>query len=292
MPVVLVHGGAWDIPDDLCAGAREGCEAAARAGWAALERGGSALDAVEAAVRTLEDDPRFNAGRGACLTRAGTFELDAAVMVGEGLRAGAVGCVPNMLHPVTLARRVMEAGEHVFLVGEGAVAFAREVGIEPCDAADLTTPRQVERYHRAQSQASAADTVGAVALDARGLLASATSTGGVAGKRPGRIGDSPLLGAGTYADDIAAASATGVGEPILRGMLCVRAIDRIRAGEPAQATAEAALAALQERTGGRAGLILVDRTGAVGVAHTTSRMSFAWIADGRSPVSGCETRPR
>jgi L-asparaginase / beta-aspartyl-peptidase len=291
MPVVLVHGGAWDIPPELCAGAREGCEEAARAGWDVLGEGGTALDAVEAAARALEEDARFNAGRGACLTRAGTIEVDAAVMVGEGLRAGAVACVPNMLHPVTIARRVLEAGEHVLLVGAGATAFAREAGIEPSNPQDLMTPLALERYHRAQSASAAADTIGAVALDARGLLAAATSTGGVAGKRPGRVGDSPLLGAGLYADDVAAASATGVGEPILRGLLCARTVDRIRAGQPAQEAAEAALADLLARTGGRAGVILIDRAGRVGIAHTTGGMSFAWIADGAAPKSGCNCRP-
>jgi beta-aspartyl-peptidase (threonine type) len=255
-----------------------------------LQQGGSALDAVEAAARALEEDPRFNAGRGACLTRAGTIEVDAAVMVGDGLRAGAVACVPNLLHPVALARRVLEAGEHVLLVGPGATAFAEEVGLHPSDPSDLLTPRALARYHEAQSVSDAADTIGAVALDARGVLAAATSTGGVAGKRPGRVGDSPLVGAGLYADLSAAASATGVGEPILRGLLCVRAVDRVRGGQRAQDAAEAALEDLRARTGGRAGVILLDRDGRVGVAHTTGAMSFAWIADGAPLASGCDFR--
>ncbi|MEK6607661.1 MAG: isoaspartyl peptidase/L-asparaginase [Myxococcota bacterium] len=292
-PVLVVHGGAWDIPPDLGEGLREGCEAAARTGFATLRGGGSALDAVEAAVRALEDDPRFNAGCGSCLTRDGTIEVDASVMTGDG-RAGAVGAVPNVGHAVTLARRVMETGENVLLVGEGALRFAREVGIEPETREALLTPRAFARYQEAARTAhvvSAApgDTVGAVALDAAGGLAAATSTGGIAFKRPGRVGDSPILGAGTWADErFGAASATGHGESIMRALLAREAIDRLRAGADATAAARAAIGELAARTRGRAGLIVVDTNGSVGMAHNTSGMSFAVARAGAVVASGAK----
>lgn len=292
MAILIVHGGAWDIPLELQATLTEGCEAAARVGADCLERGGSALDAVETAVRALEEDPRFNAGRGACLTRNGLIELDAAIVTGDG-RAGAVGAVPNLLHPVTLARRVMESGEHVMLVGQGALAFAREVGIEPDPPGTLVTPKALARYEDAQKNAHAlpepGDTVGAVALDAQGSLAAATSTGGISGKRPGRIGDSPIFGAGTWADDRAgAASATGHGESIMRALVTREAIDRIRLGSDASRAAHEAIAELAHRTGGRGGVIVVDRQGTVGIAHNTSGMAYAVIKNGRVTESGCE----
>lgn len=288
MPIIVVHGGAWDIPVDLQAALTQGCEAAAALGDAALANGGSALDAVEAAVRALEDDPNFNAGRGACLTRDGTVEVDAAVMTGDG-RGGAVGAVPDLLHPVTLARRLLEAGEHVLLVGAGALAFAREVGIEREPPGALVTPRALARYEDAMREGCAGDTVGAVAMDAFGKLAAATSTGGIAGKRAGRVGDAPILGAGTWADSRAgAASATGHGESILRALVTREAIDRIRLGTAVGRAAREAIAEMALRTQGRAGVIVVDTQGRVGLAHNTLGMSFAVVRDGQLTKSGCQ----
>jgi len=279
-PVILVHGGAGDRPatGPEAEAARAGCAAEARIGLDIQEAGGGALDAVEAAVRALEDDERFNAGRGACLTRAGTAELDAAIMSGAGLRLGAVAAVSGVKNPIALARRVLEAGEHVLLAGEGALAFAREVGVElvPPDyhvteAARAALARELAR----RTSSTGGGTVGAVALDAAGHVAAATSTGGMIGKRPGRVGDTPLAGAGTYADDEAgAASSTGHGERIIQVTLARSAVDLLRAGVPPQQAAERAIATL-DRVSGRGGLILIDRDGRLGVAFNTQSMSWA-----------------
>jgi len=291
-PLIVVHGGAGDRAPDGPGedAARAGCDAAARAGFAILAAGGTALDAVEAAVRILEDDPIFNAGRGSCLTRAGTVEMDAAIMNGSGLRAGAVAAVDRVRNPIQLARAVLDDGEHVLLAGAGALAFARELGmkrvargyhITPAARADLArvlARRRAEDRRRAQGGGG---TVGAVARDAGGHVAAATSTGGMVGKRPGRIGDSPLVGAGTYADDLAgAASATGHGERIIQVALGKTAIDLLAAGVAPEAAARRAIAILDKRTGGRGGVILVGRTGGPGVAFNTRSMRWAARSNG------------
>jgi len=297
-PLIVVHGGAGErAPDGPGeARARAGCEAAARAGFGVLDAGGSALDAVVAAVRVLEDDPRFNAGRGSCLTRAGTVEMDAAVMSGSGLRVGAVATVDRVRNPIELARAVFDDGEHVLLAGLGALAFARERGVarvaagyHVTRAARAALAREL-RQRRAAAAASADEagggTVGAVARDALGSMAAATSTGGMIGKRPGRIGDSPLAGAGTYADDQAgAASATGHGERIIQVALTKVAIDLLRAGVVPAVAARRAIAMLGERVGGRGGVILVGRTGGAGLAFNTRSMRWA-SNDGRAARSG------
>jgi beta-aspartyl-peptidase (threonine type) len=241
-PVILVHGGAWAIPDDAVEAHTSGVERASAAGWDALARGGSALDAVQAAVAAMEDDPTFDAGRGSFLNRDGRVQLDALIMCGKTLRAGGVGCVERILNPVHAARLILEKSPHVYFVAEGAEDFAIEHGMALCENADLVLPREVERWQKAQEQqylttpseftgdftdgssctpnshdASSHDTVGAVALDAEGNLASATSTGGTLNKAPGRVGDSSLIGCGCYADnETAAASTTGWGEPMMR----------------------------------------------------------------------------
>jgi len=288
-PSIAVHGGAGERPPagpDADA-ARAGCEEAARAGWAILEAGGAALDAVQAAVLAMEDAPIFNAGRGSCLTRAGTVEMDAAIMAGDGLRAGAVGAVSGVRNPIVLARRVLDDGEHVLLVGPGAEAFAREQGVEMV-APDyhVTDAARVALAAAMLSRAAprpapapaggAAGTVGAVARDAAGHVAAATSTGGTVGKRPGRVGDSPLAGAGTYADDEAGAvSATGHGERIIQVGMARFAVDLLRAGVPAAEAAARAVALLGARVGGRGGLIVVGRDGDVGAAFNTRSMAWA-----------------
>jgi beta-aspartyl-peptidase (threonine type) len=223
-PSIIVHGGAGGVEDARRAQVVTGCELAARAGWKILAEGGRALDAVEAAVRVLEDDGEFNAGYGAALNRLGIVEVDASIMDGR-LRAGAVAAVPWMRHPVTLARHLLEAGEHVLLAGGGALLYAREHGLPAGDPPDsMISPRA-----RARHQSTG--TVGACAADASGSVAAATSTGGTAGKRPGRVGDSPLVGAGTFADDEGgAASATGHGESILRVCMTRFAVDLLRGG--------------------------------------------------------------
>lgn len=278
-PIILVHGGAGDCwpEDEGGALAKAGCLRAALAGLAVLRAGKRALDAVTEAVRVLEDDPRFNAGYGAALTSQGTVELDASIMDGETLSAGAVTGVQHYANPVHLARAVMERTPHVFLAGAGAEALAQEVGLPRVDNAALVTPRARAQLEAARSPAHG--TVGAVALDERGHVAAATSTGGTTAKRPGRIGDSPLIGCGTYADDaLGACSCTGLGEAIIRVTLARHALDLARAAPSADAAAWRAVQALA-RGRGTGGVILVTPSGGVGVAHDTPCMSHAW-ADG------------
>jgi beta-aspartyl-peptidase (threonine type) len=289
-PAIIVHGGAGDIEDERRDRCVAGCEAAAQAGWARLQAGASALDAVEAAVRALEDDPEFNAGYGAVLTRAATVEVDACVMTGA--RAiGAVGGVPWLRHPVTLARRVLEDGEHILLVGEGALLFAREHGIEAESPDTLVTPRARNRFERHEGETKkrmrTGDTVGACAIDGDGRVAAATSTGGIPWKRPGRVGDTPLPGAGTWAEDgVGAASATGHGESIIRALMTRFAIDRLREVAGGDGAARAAVAELV-RVGGAGGVILVAADGSVAHHTSTARMPWAAIVDGAA-TSGAE----
>jgi L-asparaginase / beta-aspartyl-peptidase len=291
IPAIIVHGGAGAIEDARRARCIAGCEAAAAAGWQALADGKPALDAVEAAVRALEDDPEFNAGYGAVLSRAGTVEVDACVMTGDR-RVGAVGAVPWLRHPVTLARRVLEDGEHVLLVGDGALLFAHEYGIAPESAATLVSPRARARFDERDGEAHkhmrSGDTVGACAVDAAGRVAAATSTGGIPWKRPGRVGDTPIVGAGTFADDGAgAASATGHGESIIRALVTRVAVERLRAGDAPDAAARAAVAELVARTGGEGGIIVVAADGRVGHHTSTARMPWASVVGG-ARASGAE----
>lgn len=287
-PAIIVHGGAGDLAaggpassGTLDAARLDGVRGACAAGWAVLSAGGSALDAVEVAVRALEDDPTFNAGTGAALTSAGDVELDASIMDGETLRCGAVAVVKDVRNPVSLARAVMERTEHVLLAGPGASAFARELGIPAHANALLVTPQQRARWEAARRGAAAgarSGTVGAVARDARGHLAAATSTGGMSMKRPGRVGDTPIAGAGTYADDrLAAVSCTGLGERILRLTLARHAADLVGRGLSAASAAREAVALLGRRLGGGGGLIVVGPRGEVGFAHDTAVMSRAWV---------------
>jgi L-asparaginase / beta-aspartyl-peptidase len=280
---IAVHGGAGPLtPDDQPEAARQGCLLAARAGYVLLRSGASALDAVVEAVAILEDDPLFNAGTGSVLNEEGEVEMDASVMEGEHLRAGAVALVRTVKNPVRLARAVMERTPHLFLAGSGASALAREAGLQEQDPRAFVVPRMAARWERERLKRQpplppAPGTVGAVALDARGHLAAATSTGGTSFKRRGRIGDTPLIGCGTYADDRAgAASATGHGESIIRVVLAREACRAAEDGLPAALAAEAALARL-ERVSGSAGLIFIDCAGNAGVRCNTERMACAWI---------------
>jgi beta-aspartyl-peptidase (threonine type) len=248
--------------------------AAALAGWRFLAEEGHALDAVEAAVRLLEDHPRFNAGNGSVLTSAGTVEMDASLMEGDALRCGAVAAVSRVANPIVLARRVLEDQRHVLLVAEGAHRFAREVGLPECEPSSLITERQRTRL-------LGSGTVGAVALDRQGTVAAATSTGGLHGKRPGRVGDSAIIGAGTYADStIGAVSCTGSGEAIIRVTLARRALDYLKdAGDPDYA-AQVATDLLVQDGRGAGGLILIDWRGRMGIAHSTPLMPVAWMTPG------------
>lgn len=288
-PIILVHGGAWAIPDEACEAHQQGVEKAADAGWKALERGASSLDAVEEAVAVLEDNETFDAGRGAFLNRDGRVQLDALIMDGATLKAGGVGCVERLLNPVRAARIVLEKSPHIYFVAEGAERFASEHGIPLIDNSELVLPREVERWKNAAEQRylsvpaefsgklDSHDTVGAVALDRHGNIAAATSTGGTLNKAPGRVGDSSLIGCGCYADnETAAASTTGWGEPMMKLVFAKWATDHVTADVAPAQVAPASIHYLQRRLNGQGGIILLDREGRVGLAHNTPRMAWAW----------------
>ncbi len=284
-PAIVVHGGAGIYGDDAVPEALEGVRQAAAEGFAKLSSKGSALDAVLAAVRCLEDDPRFNAGTGSVLGADGTVENDASVMWGADLSAGAIGALSGFRNPVLVAEEVRRDGTHVLLVGDGARRFAIRRGIPSIDPRELITERQRarweaeaerRRHERPPEAAAQHGTVGAVAADSHGHVAAATSTGGLLFKLPGRVGDTPIIGGGTYADDLAgAASCTGQGEAILKVTLARHAVALLRAGHGATEAAEIAVAELTRRTSGEAGLILVAPDGDIGWAFNTLRMSRA-----------------
>jgi beta-aspartyl-peptidase (threonine type) len=270
-PIVVVHGGASEWYAGTSRG-REACRRAAQAGWEALAAGGRALDAVIAAVRVVEDDPVCNAGTGAVLTSRGTLELDACVMDGASLASGAVAVLPPFRNPIDVARAVLEDGRYHLLVGDGAAAFARGRGFEPCDPElMITADRRAE--HEGRGSFERGNTVGAVALDAGGHLAAATSTGGMSGTIPGRVGDVPLVGGGTYADEHAACSCTGDGEAFARACAAFWTVENVAGG--AQPAAERSIARVLKRYGGYGGLILLDRDGGVGIARSASAMPHA-----------------
>ena len=286
---LVIHGGAGAMRPkhgeaDHEQRAREGLRAALEAGASILEGGGSALDAVEASVRILEDDPCFNAGRGSVLTSEGCVELDAAIMDGRDRRAGAVAGLRTTRAPISLARRLMEQGPHVFLSGRGADEFAREAEIEQVDNSWFVTAerqRQLDEIlaHGGFDAEVKYGTVGAVAFDQHGHVAAATSTGGLTAKRWGRIGDSPLIGCGTYADDRSAAvSATGSGEYFIRAVAAHQLAERVRLGrETLQSALDGVLADIGE-LGGTGGLIAVSSTGEAACGFTTRAM-YRGIAD-------------
>jgi len=286
-PILVVHGGAWAIPDDMVEAHLNGVRNAASAGWRALELGGSALDAVEEAIVVMEDDETFDAGRGSFLNRDGKVQLDAFIMDGETLRGGGVGCVEHLRNPVRAARQILSNSPHVYFVAEGAERFAAEHGIELCKNEDLIIPREVERLRAYQAQQSthgndlfapeiSHDTVGAIALDRNGNIAASTSTGGTLNKDPGRLGDSSLIGCGCYADNAsAAASTTGWGEPIMKLVLAKWAADRVSAGNLPEWVAKEAMNYLKQRLNGHGGIIVLDAKGRYGIAHNTPRMAWA-----------------
>jgi beta-aspartyl-peptidase (threonine type) len=300
-PVLVIHGGAWAMPDDMVDAHLNGVNNALAAGWRVLERGGTALDAVEEAVVIMEDDETFDAGRGSFLNRDGKVQLDALIMDGATLRTGGVGCVERLRNPVRAARKILSESPHVYFVAEGAERFAAEHGIALCNNEDLIIPREVERlrkYQAAQSDPKRAgsqpdgndlfapathdptishDTVGAVALDRNGNIAAATSTGGTLNKAPGRLGDSSLIGCGCYANnESAAVSTTGWGEPIMKLVLAKWTADRIQAGNLPEWSAQEAMNYLQQRLNGHGGIIVLNPEGHIGIAHNTPRMAWAY----------------
>jgi len=309
---IVVHGGAGAIPEERHEAARAGCRAAALVGWEVLRAGGGALEAVQAAIMALEDNPSFNAGTGAVLTEDGRAQLDAGIMDGETLHVGAIAGVERIKNPIALANAVL-ASPHVLLIGAGAEQFAAESGIALCAPSELVTAAQLARWkegYRAGDDVNLGPerlvavngphpglpgepgedlhedghkhgTVGAVAVDVRGRVAAGASTGGIAAKHPGRVGDTPLVGCGYYAENpLGGASSTGRGEDFIRLLLAKRAVDGLASGEGPQAAADAAIQLLGERVGGHGGLILLDVEGRVGLARNTSAMAYAFIREG------------
>jgi beta-aspartyl-peptidase (threonine type) len=336
LPTLLVHGGAWAIPADAAQVHEAGVRNALETGYAILSRGGSALDAVEAAVTVLEDDPTFDAGRGSFLTSDGRVQLDALLMDGGRLKAGGVACVERLRNPIQAARLILEESPHIYLVGTGAEQFAHAHGMTLIENSELVLDRERERLAQTQSRKKAGsdddtfsglslhddkspetavhrgapgsvspltglgprvgdlasetwettnpehssrqdshDTVGAVALDSRGNLAAATSTGGTLNKTPGRVGDSSLIGCGCYADNLSAAvSLTGWGEPIMKLVLGKWATDRVASGTAPEVAAQEAISYLYNRLGGHGGIILLGPDGRFGLAHNTPAMAW------------------
>ena len=323
------------MPDDAVAAHERGIADALAAGWAQFLRGGSAVDAAQASVASMEDDDTFDAGRGSFLTRDGRVQLDALLMNGATLRTGGVACVERLRNPIHAARLVLDHSPHVYFVGTGAERFARQHGMELIENAELIVPRERDRLMRfqqaelagakdttfsgdaagadpalAQTELAAEverslpealqiddptlnshDTVGAVALDAEGNLAAATSTGGTLSKAPGRVGDSSLIGCGCYADNLSAAvSLTGWGEPIMKLVLGKWAVDRVAAGAAPQQAATAAIDYLFQRLGGHGGIILLGPDGRFGLAHNTPRMAWG-MQDSGGVRLGTDFRP-
>ena len=276
-PVIAVHGGAGVMRRDKPGAAHQAVlEQAAEAGYEVLKSGKSALQAVTAAVLVLEDSPLFNAGRGSCFNADGEIEMDASVMDGGTLRAGAVAAVRHIRNPVLAARMVMEKTRHVLLAGDGAERLAKKHGLKLESPEYFHTEKRLEALKK--NLKSYHGTVGAVALDDDGNLAAATSTGGYTGKLPGRIGDSPLIGAGNYADNRACAvSGTGLGEAFIRAAVAYDVAARMRYRRESLAAAARAALANVKKLGGDGGLIAVDRRGNVVMPFNSEGMHRAAI---------------
>ena len=318
-PVLLVHGGAWAIPDDAAKAHESGVRNALEAGYRILTCGGKALDAVESAVTVLENDPTFDAGRGSFLTSDGRVQLDALLMDGGRMKAGGVACVEHLRNPIQAARLVLELSPHVYFVGQGAEEFAEANGMPLIENHELVLDRERKRLKIAKQRQAAGladetfsglqddkspetavfqrpqiqkhrpedvtehshDTVGAVALDESGNLAAGTSTGGTLNKTPGRVGDSSLIGCGCYADNMSAAvSLTGWGEPIMKLVLGKWAADRVSNGAAPELAARDAISYLYSRLGGHGGIILLGPDGRFGIAHNTPAMAWGLATEG------------
>jgi len=286
VPKLIIHGGAWNIPIEYEKDHLDGIREALTSVYPLLLDGVSALDGVEHAVNILEANPTYDSGRGAFLNIVGGIELDAIIVDGRNIDFGAVAGVKNILHPVTLARRVMELTEHCFLIGQGANAFAEKEGFKMLDTQDLLTERELDFYNKIKSDPNfhtkipfdhPSDTVGAVAMDMDGNLAAATSTGGTPRKLQGRVGDSPILGAGAYADNnLGAASTTGWGEGIMRTMLAFRVVDRLN-DKGKEASVEEALKFMKNKIDGLAGIIGIDPRGEYFYGYNTPKMAFGYM---------------
>lgn len=286
---LAVHGGAWNIPDALWPAHQAGCRRAQAAGEAVLAGGGSALDAVCSAIRVLEDDPTFDAGRGSFLNEDGAVELDAGLMEGRQLQYGAVLGVARVKNPIDLAHYILSHSRHCIFFGEGAERLALQAGLATVDPAEHVLERERQRFeqYRAQPeslddsvwQAAGHDTVGAIARDQAGNLAAGNSTGGIPNKQRNRVGDAALVGSGLYADnEVAAAICTGWGESIMRAGMIHQALSYLKtAGDSAahaQAAAQTAVDHLARRVGGFGGMLIMTRTGHCGAAFNTERMAY------------------
>jgi L-asparaginase / beta-aspartyl-peptidase len=298
-PSLIIHGGAWNIPDEAKADCHAGIQYALKIGWGILSEGGHAMDAVESTIVALEDDSTFDAGIGSHLNRDGHVQLDAILMDGGSLKAGSVAAVERVRNPIRLARLVLEKSRHVMLVGDGAEKFAAENGIALSSPEDLILDRERTAWKMCLADEHASEhhfghesgTVGAVALDAKGNLVAGTSTGGTCCKFPGRVGDSPLIGCGCYADaEAGGVSCTGHGEGIMKIVMAKLAVDLLRdermlqahrdkggSASIAQAVADACVRKLAHRVRTTGGLILLDREGQPAAAFNTPSMAYGYV---------------
>jgi len=298
-PVLVIHGGAGVVAKEVTPekekAVRAGLQKALDAGYGVLKSGGASLDAVVAAITVLEDDPNFNAGKGAVFNHDGKNELDASIMDGATRRAGSVANVHRIRNPILLARAVMEKSPHVMMVGDGAEAFAQSIGMTLVDPKYFYTDKRWQELQDAlreeaaqeKSTASKHGTVGAVALDSAGRLAAGTSTGGMTNKRFGRVGDSPVIGAGTYANARCAVSATGWGEFYIRAAaahdICARVEYR---GEPVKQAADDVVMEVVPKLGGDGGVIALDADGNFAAPFNTEGMYRGWIdRDGKAHIA-------
>lgn len=295
-PAIIVHGGAgaWDLVGERIKQGVAVCRDAAALAQTMLLQGCTAIEAIEKAVNLLEDCPILDAGRGSYLNSEGNVEMDALIMDGATLEMGAVAAVQRVRYPISLARRVMTDTEHTFLVADGASAFADRIGFPRCELEDLLVGDELARYLDLKKEGSyqtatifteagaMGDTVGAVAIDQWGNIAAATSTGGTRKKLPGRVGDSPLVGSGAYADNwTAGVSATGYGEKLMKILISKRVCDFVATGLSAAAACQAAIRVLEERVNGQGGLIAIDARGQVGWHYNTDAMPYGYaIGDG------------
>jgi len=302
---LMIHGGAGAL--DNVQGERtavrylESIRIILEHGRLILSNGGSAVEAVESCASQLEDDPLFNAGCGSVLNELGRVEMDAGIMDGRDLAAGAVAAVSNIANPIQLARLVMDGSEHVLLIGEGAMRFAEHCGIPHTPDHYFVTPERIAQLEQARfthrmmldhddskadSEEQKYGTIGAVAWDQAGNLAAATSTGGIVNKRMGRVGDSPIIGAGVYADnETCAVSGTGYGEDFMRTVICKTVADALHfKGGDARAAVDEGIAYLIRKVGGRGGLIVIDKLGNCASGFTTKKMIHGWIEHGGDTV--------
>lgn len=278
MPAIIVHGGAGRFPWEIREEARKGCEEAARLGHGLLCSGKESLEVVEASVCALEDNPALQAGTGSKPNAVGEIEMDAIIVDGKTLDFGAVAAIRNVSNPVSVARRIMTETEHCMLAGRGATEFAHNLGFERIPDSHLISHRNNESDH---------GTVGAVALDRRGHIATATSTGGLSGKLPGRVGDSPLIGCGAAArDEVGGVSATGQGESLMKVMISRVVLEFIERGMVPNQAAEEAISVLERKVQGEGGVIAIGSDGQLGWAFNTKRMAFACIDSAGNLQSG------